>query len=139
MLLTSDSWAESDRSRRRLSAPFSAWGLVAVTTEVAAFLIHTNQHSVDGRHLRSYVASSASVLAALLEQQDATDWDVYMWWHGAIERVTEFWVYRSPRMCDEPVYGYVGALTLRPIPPWKHLVDAGDEATLITRFRKDFP
>lgn len=113
--------------------------MVAVTTEAAAFLIYTNQHSVDGRHLRSYVASSAPVLAALLERQEATDWDVFMWWHGAIERVTEFWVYRSRRMCDEPIYGYVGAQELRPIPPWEHLVRANDEATRITRFRKDFP
>lgn len=139
MLLTSNSWAESDRSRRKLSAPFSAWGLVAVTTEAAAFLIHTNQHSVDGRHLRSYVASSAPVLAALLERQDATGWDVFMWWHGAIERVTELWVYRSPGMSDEPIYGYVGFRELRPIPPWKHLVGTSDKATLITRFRTDSP
>jgi hypothetical protein len=138
VLLTSDSWAESDRSRRRLSAPFSAWGLVAVTTETAAFFVHTNQRSVDGQHLRSYIASSAQVLAALLERQDASDWDVHMWWCGTIERVTEFWVYRSPAMCDEPVYGYVGVLDLQPIPPWKHLECASAEATLITRFRKDF-
>lgn len=138
MLLTSDSWAESDRSRRKLAAPFSAWGLVAVTSEAAAFLVHTNQYSVDGQHLRSYVVGSAPILAALLEHQDTNDWDVYMWWRGAIERVTEFWVYRSTGACDEPVYGYVGALDLRPIPPWQHLVNASDEATRISRFRKDF-
>lgn len=136
MLLTSELWSESDPSRRRLAGSFRAWGLVAATPEAAAFLIHTNQHSADGQHLRSYVASAAPVLAALLDQvPDSQDWDVYMWWRGAVERVTEFWVYRKGRRCEEPIYGYVGTRALRPIPPWQHLVEANHQATLVARFR----
>jgi len=140
VLLTSELWSESDPSRKRLAAPFRAWGLVAATPEAAAFLVHTNQYSADGQHLRSYVASAASVLAALLEEAtDSHNWDVFMWWHGVVERVTEFWIYRIGRRFEEPIYGYVGTRTLRPIPPWQHLVEANDDATLVARFRNKSP
>lgn len=136
MLLTSESWSESDPSKMRLAAPFQGWRLVAATPEAAAFLIHTNQYSVDGQQLRSYMASAAPVLAELVaEATDSDDWDVFMWWRGVVERVTEFWVYRARVQYEGPIYGYVGIRTLSPVPPWQHLVEADDEATLIARFR----
>lgn len=120
----------------RLAAPFQSWRLVAATPEAAIFLIHTNQYSADGQQLRSYIASSAPVLAELVaETTDSDDWDVFMWWRGVVERVTEFWVYRVRGEYEGPIYGYVGTQALSPVPPWQHLIEAEDEATFIARFR----